>query len=473
MAMSYTVDSASEDEMADDLHAFPTPDSNTENKAPARKGGKAAVKAARPAPATKALTQGKKATRRTSGDSVLAVNKQSAAAAKKPGAKVGRKVLAELNNNASDTEEVEEFGEEDEDEDEMTAPIEKMKPAKRGRPAKVKKEEAVAEVPLPTKKMRKVVEKEPASKPASKAKAAANSKAAKRAPEPEPEPEEIPETQPDADPMDVEDSIEIDEIPDSMPPPPPRPSARRNQQQPRNARQMSAPRRAGSMSDSERDPALRRRVGEITKKLEAMTTKYEALKDVASSSKESSFEQLKRKTDQFAKGMHIHTSKRSRLTISIDQDAVIKALKQQLSDLQTTSTNLSSVQKELATLKSANTTLENENKKLTTSLTTAQNENKALSSKLAAARSAPSEQKNVPGSAVKARTPGVVLPGAAEAAKDAQIKMAKVDLYSDLTNLVIVGIKKNEDGEEVYDCLQTGRNGSEFFRASPPTFPFL
>jgi regulator of replication initiation timing len=465
--MSYTVDSASEDEMADDLHAFPTPDSNTENKAPARKGGKAAVKAARPAPATKALTQGKKATRRTSGDSVLAVKKQSAAAAKKPGAKVGRKVLAELHNNASDTEEVDEFGEEDEDE--MTASIEKMKPAKRGRPAKVKKEEAVAEVPLPMKKTRKVVEKEPAPKPASKAKAAANSKAAKRAPEPEPEPEEIPETQPDADPMDVEDSIEIDEIPESMPPPPPRPSARRNQQQPRNARQMSAPRRAGSMSDSERDPALRRRVGEITKKLEAMTTKYETLKDVASLSKESSFEQLKRKTDQFAKGMHSHPSTGARLTISIDQDAVIKALKQQISDLQTTSTNLSSVKKELATLKSANTTLENENKKLTTSLTTVQNENKSLSSKLAAARSAPSEQKNVPGSAVKARTPGVVLPGAAEAAKDAQIKMAKVDLYSDLTNLVIVGIKKNEDGEEVYDCLQTGRNGSEFL----PTFPPL
>jgi len=45
-------------------------------------------------------------------------------------------------------------------------------------------------------------------------------------------------------------------------------------------------------------------VGEITKKLEAMTTKYETLKEAATSSKDSNFDQLKRRTDQVAKGMH-------------------------------------------------------------------------------------------------------------------------------------------------------------------------
>jgi len=151
-----------------------------------------------------------------------------------------------------------------------------------------------------------------------------------------------------------------------------------------------------------------------------------------------------------------------RLTVEADQDAVIKALKQQITELQSHSSALTSLKKQFTKLEKDNAVLESENKKLTTSLTTAQNENKALSGKLAVARaSAPPEQKNVPGSAVKARAPGVVLPGAIEAAKDAQVKTAKVDLYSDLTNLVIVGIKKNEDGEEVYDCLQTGRNGSK------------
>jgi hypothetical protein len=73
------------------------------------------------------------------------------------------------------------------------------------------------------------------------------------------------------------------------------------------------------------------------------------------------------------------------------------------------------------------------------------------------------ETKNVPGSAVKSRTNGVVLPGTVEAAKEATLVKQKVDLYSDLTNLVVLGMKKNDDDEDVYDCLQTGRNGSKSF----------
>lgn len=110
-----------------------------------------------------------------------------------------------------------------------------------------------------------------------------------------------------------------------------------------------------------------------------------------------------------------------------------------------------------------NARLATENKKLADSLTSAHGENKTLSTKLAAARSsAPPETKNVPGSAVKPRTAGVVLPGTVEAAKEAQFQKQKSELYSDLTNLVVLGMKKNDDDEEVYDCLQAGRNGSEY-----------
>lgn len=109
-----------------------------------------------------------------------------------------------------------------------------------------------------------------------------------------------------------------------------------------------------------------------------------------------------------------------------------------------------------------NARLTSESRKLTDSLTAAQNESKMLSNKLAAARSSVQpETKNVPGSAVKPRSNGVVLPGTAEAAKEATLAKQKVDLYSDLTNLVVLGMKRNEDDEDVYDCLQTGRNGSE------------
>lgn len=118
------------------------------------------------------------------------------------------------------------------------------------------------------------------------------------------------------------------------------------------------------------------------------------------------------------------------------------------------------MKKELAALSKENARLAADNKKLTESLSTAQNENKTLSNKLAAARSSTQpEQKTVPGSAVKARSNGVVLPGTAEAAKEAQLAKQKVDLYSDLTNLVILGMKHDEEGD-VYDCLQTGKNGS-------------
>jgi regulator of replication initiation timing len=145
----------------------------------------------------------------------------------------------------------------------------------------------------------------------------------------------------------------------------------------------------------------------------------------------------------------------------VDQDAVIKALKQQIVELQSRTSDLTSMKKELAALSKDNARLTADNKKLTDSLTTTQNESKTLSNKLAAARSSTqAEQKTVPGSAVKSRSNGVVLPGTAEAAKEAQLAKQKVDLYSDLTNLVILGMKRNEEEEDVYDCLQTGRNGS-------------
>jgi len=277
---SFTVDSGSDD---DELNALPTPESNAENKAPAKKARGKAAQTKAMAPATKAAAKGRPATRRVSGSSVLKTN---AAVAKKAPAKGGRKALAERKDvNGSDTEEVDEF------EDDAAPPV---KATKRGRPAKAQEE--MVEAPAPAKRGRKPTAKEPAPKKDTKARS-------KRA-APEPEHVTIPETQPELeeDPMDIEDSIEVHEIPESMPPPP-RPSARRAQAQPNRARQTSAgARRAGSASDSERDPVLRRKVGDMTRKLEAMTVKYETLKDAASSGKDSNFEQLRKRTEQAAKG---------------------------------------------------------------------------------------------------------------------------------------------------------------------------
>jgi hypothetical protein len=43
-----------------------------------------------------------------------------------------------------------------------------------------------------------------------------------------------------------------------------------------------------------------------------------------------------------------------------------------------------------------------------------------------------------------------------------QIMKLKEDLYSDLTNLLVHSVKRLED-QDVYDCSQTGRNGSMYF----------
>lgn len=462
--ISFTVDSASEDDMThDELNALPTPDSNTENKAPARKARTNTAHTKSVPLTSKTATKGKQATRRESGSTVVGAKKASATVAKKASAKGGRKALAERKDiNGSDTEEVDDFEEEG-------LPPPQAVPNKRGRPAKKVHQEDVAQVPTPPKKGRKAAAKAPA------AKAALKPRTAKRLVQTdvESEPVTIPETQQEleADPMDVEDSIEIDEIPESMPPPPqPRPTSRRVQAVPGRPRQASAGiRRTGSISDSERDPALRRKVGDLTRKLEAMTVKYDTLKEAALSGKESNFDQLRRRTEQTTKGtICCHYTLDLLLIEDADQDAVIKAMKQQISESQSRASDLTSTKKELAQLAKENARLHADHKKLTESLTSAQNESKMLSNKLAAARSSTQpESKTVPGSAVKARATGVVLPGTAEAAKEAQLAKQKVDMYSDLTNLVVLGVKRTEDEEDVYDCLQTGRNGSKLNHPVP------
>jgi seryl-tRNA synthetase len=101
---------------------------------------------------------------------------------------------------------------------------------------------------------------------------------------------------------------------------------------------------------------------------------------------------------------------------------------------------------------------------LKASLEEAQSQNKTLSTKLAANRNAAASVESVhtkvSGSAVKANG-GIRMMGTAEAAQAAQTAQLKEDLYSDLTGLIIRGVKREAE-DEVFDCIQTGRNGSEF-----------
>jgi hypothetical protein len=102
-------------------------------------------------------------------------------------------------------------------------------------------------------------------------------------------------------------------------------------------------------------------------------------------------------------------------------------------------------------------------KKAQTEIKKVESENKTLSTKLAVNRSAStsveSVNSKVPGSAVKASS-GIRMVGTAEAAQVAQAAQLKEDLYSDLTGLIIRNVKR-ETEDDVFDCIQTGRNGSK------------
>jgi len=51
--------------------------------------------------------------------------------------------------------------------------------------------------------------------------------------------------------------------------------------------------------------------------------------------------------------------------------------------------------------------------------------------------------------------------GSAEAAHAAQVAQLKEELYADLTGLILRGVDRGEEAD-VYDCIQTGRNGSTY-----------
>lgn len=100
---------------------------------------------------------------------------------------------------------------------------------------------------------------------------------------------------------------------------------------------------------------------------------------------------------------------------------------------------------------------------LTSSIKELRTENKGLATKLAvnrnAAASIESTHSRNPESARKING-AVRMVGSAEAIQAAQTASLTEDLYSDLTGLIVRGVQRDEE-EDVFDCIQTGRNGSK------------
>ncbi|RDW79673.1 hypothetical protein BP6252_04311 [Coleophoma cylindrospora] len=436
------IDSDSDDGQFGGEHSQLTPESSTIAMAPAKRGpGRPKATTAKKT-ITGRVTKTRVPVRRTSGRVKLVK-----ASAKAPAKSAKRKALADKTNqqDAEDTEDVDEFDQVDdvtmEEADELdnstVAAKEKKSKSTKKKPttSRAKTTQKVDETPGA-----QVVEPR-AAKKSRKVKADAIVELEK----------EISETQVETE-MDVDDEIDDDEEVDEdisediEPIDVPFTRQKQSAVQPRQAS-----RKGGTASDTERnDPALRRKLGELTRKCEKLELRYRDLKEIGIKDAEREFDKLKKQMDE-----------REKIT-----KGLINSLK---SDIATEKAAAKEAQTLRKKLEAQNTEIANLQAKLTqvtTTLTEAQSQNKALSTKLATSRTAAASVESVstkvPGSAVKANG-GIRMIGSAEAAQAAQAAQLKEDLYSDLSGLIVRSVKRDAE-EDVFDCIQTGRNGTLHFK---------
>lgn len=151
---------------------------------------------------------------------------------------------------------------------------------------------------------------------------------------------------------------------------------------------------------------------------------------------------------------------------------LIQSLRKELATQTAIAQESRSLKRQLAARDAALSKAEKNVVELTTSVSEAQNEIKTLQAKLANSRTASAAVESVnartPGSAMNNKTSQqrTIMMGSAEAAQAAQIALMKEDLYSDLTGLILRGVERGEEAD-IYDCIQTGRNGSKYSTLTP------
>lgn len=221
---------------------------------------------------------------------------------------------------------------------------------------------------------------------------------------------------------------------------------------------LSASKRSASSTLIEGDPSTRRQLGELTKKYEALELRYRELRNVAVVEAEKNFDQLRKQSDEKTQA----------------SNELIKSLKNELATQRQLAREGQKSQQQFEASQAKVDKLQAQVTEITATLSESKTEIKSLITKLNAARAAEATATataqaasvRVPGSAMKPSAMGGR--GLDQAQVQAQLQATqtakmKENLYSDLTGLVVTGIKR--DGpEDVYDCIQTGRNGTLHFK---------
>ncbi|KAI1961921.1 hypothetical protein LOZ58_002998 [Ophidiomyces ophidiicola] len=203
-------------------------------------------------------------------------------------------------------------------------------------------------------------------------------------------------------------------------------------------------------ADNASETILRQQLSNVKKKLKVVEEQYRALREVGIVEANANFEKLKKDCENMTKA----------------SNNLITALKRELAKQSDLANEFIIVQRRLNERDSEVLELNSQVKSMGSDLTKSQNEIKALQARLTAARntSASTEQSRVPGSTGKnAPSSRSTIAANAESAQALQVAQLKEDLYSDLTGLIIRGVKKR-DVDNLYDCIQTGSNGTLHFK---------
>ncbi|KAL8372367.1 hypothetical protein RB595_001932 [Gaeumannomyces hyphopodioides] len=218
-----------------------------------------------------------------------------------------------------------------------------------------------------------------------------------------------------------------------------------------------------TMDLDESDSSLRRRLGELTRKHDALEAKYRDLREIGVKEAERTFERFKKQTEERDKAANDLIAKLKEELAA--QKELAREGQQHKKDLEAKQAEAAALASQVAALEGA--------------VAEAKKEVKTLAAKLASSRTvvdSVAASSKVPGSALKpghfgsALKPGTAAARAAAASAEAmqsaaQAAQMKEDLYGDLTGLIVRGVKRTPD-EDVFDCIQTGRNGTLHFKLS-------
>ncbi|KAJ4864519.1 chromosome segregation protein csm1/Pcs1 domain-containing protein [Trichoderma breve] len=196
------------------------------------------------------------------------------------------------------------------------------------------------------------------------------------------------------------------------------------------------PKASKDRDDSNGDD-IRRQLSELKRKYSKLEASYQELQELGVKKAEQNFELLKAQAEENTRAAN----------------ELIAQLKEEVAEQSKSIQRAEKVQAQLGQSETEADTLRAQLAEANKSLSQAKSETKTLYTKLAASRQI---EPNIKGSASGNR--------AALAEKEnKQVAHIKEDLYADLTGLIVRDVRRI-DKEDVFDCIQTGRNGTLHFK---------